>query len=81
MVFPGNYVFSTNKTDHHDIIELLLKVVLITITIVLNLLSLKDMLNDLWSGNLLYVDELGGANGVDNQYMYDCTVHNRNIYM
>jgi hypothetical protein len=29
---PGNLVSSTNKTDCHDIIEILLKVVLNTIT-------------------------------------------------
>jgi hypothetical protein len=32
VVFSGYSVFSTNKTDHHDIAELLLKVALNTIT-------------------------------------------------
>jgi hypothetical protein len=34
---PGTLVSSTNKTDHHDIAEILLKVVLTTITIRLSL--------------------------------------------
>jgi hypothetical protein len=32
---PGTPVSSTNKTDHHDIIEILLKVALNTITLTL----------------------------------------------
>jgi hypothetical protein len=35
---PDTPVSSTNKTDHHDVIEILLKVALNTITITLNLL-------------------------------------------
>ena len=31
VIFPGTPVFSTNKTDHHDITEILLKVALNTI--------------------------------------------------
>ena len=31
MVLPGPTVFSTNKTDHHDITEILLRVALNTI--------------------------------------------------
>jgi hypothetical protein len=33
--FPGTPVSSTNKTDHHDITEILLKVVLNTIYLTL----------------------------------------------
>ena len=36
---PGTPVFSTNKTDRHDIAEILLKVALNTITLTLNLFS------------------------------------------
>ena len=36
---PGTPVFSTNKTDHHDITEILLKVALNTITLILSLRS------------------------------------------
>jgi hypothetical protein len=36
--FPGTLVSSTNKTDHHDITEILLKVALNTITLTLNFL-------------------------------------------
>ena len=35
---PGTLVSSTNKTDHHDITEILLKVVLNTITLTLNII-------------------------------------------
>ena len=36
---PGTPIFSTNKTDRHDIAEILLKVALNTITLTLNLFS------------------------------------------
>ena len=38
---PGIPVSSSNKTDHHDITEILLKVALNTITITLDLLLVK----------------------------------------
>jgi len=36
--FPGTPVSSTNKTDHHDITEILLKVALNTIKLIKKLL-------------------------------------------
>jgi len=39
--FPGTPVSSTNKTDRHDITEILLKVALNTITIISNLNQCK----------------------------------------
>jgi hypothetical protein len=33
VVFPGSPVFSTNKTDYHDITEILMQVALNTVTI------------------------------------------------
>jgi len=35
--YPGTSVFSTNKTDRHDITEILLKVALNTITLILTI--------------------------------------------
>jgi hypothetical protein len=40
---PGTPVSSTNKTDYHDITELLLKVALNTITILLTNIYLNPM--------------------------------------
>jgi hypothetical protein len=37
-VYPGTPVSSTNRTDHHDIAEILLKVALNTITLTPNIL-------------------------------------------
>ena len=42
MVFSGTPVSSTNKTDRHDLTEILLKVALNTITLTLTLLVLVD---------------------------------------
>jgi hypothetical protein len=46
VVSPGTPVSSTNKTDHHDIAEILLKVALNTIAITLNL-NLSIIVNHL----------------------------------
>jgi hypothetical protein len=40
-ITPGTPVSSTNKTDHHDITEILLKVALNTITLTLTLESFE----------------------------------------
>ena len=42
---PGTPVSSTNKTDHHDITEILLKVALNTVTLALLRYNLFDLLN------------------------------------
>jgi hypothetical protein len=39
---PGIPVFSTNKTCHHDITEILLKVALNTITLKINMVYVKS---------------------------------------
>ena len=41
---PGIPVFSTNKTCHHDITEILLKVALNTITLKINMVYVKSWL-------------------------------------
>jgi hypothetical protein len=45
---PGTSVSSTNKTDHHDIAEILLKVALNTTTLTANPIG-NDMNNNLIS--------------------------------
>jgi hypothetical protein len=45
---PGTHVSSTNKTDLHDITEILLKVVLNTISLNLNLYSLTGLSLNKW---------------------------------
>jgi hypothetical protein len=46
---PGTPVSSTNKTDHHDIAEILLKVVLNTITLVFLMLKTGIVINQAYA--------------------------------
>jgi len=53
--FPGTPVSSTNKTDHHNITEILLNVMLNTITLALKIG--KPIVNSQW-GPILFVSFL-----------------------
>jgi hypothetical protein len=49
---PVTPVSSTNKTDHHDKTEILMKVALNTITLTLNYWRLQDNRNNSWPSSL-----------------------------
>jgi hypothetical protein len=46
--FPGTPISSTNKTERHGKIEILLKVALNTITLTLTILTVVDYTTTLW---------------------------------
>ena len=76
--YPGTPVSSTNKTDRHDIIELLLKMTLNTITLfvtafLLSLILQKILLHRKWPwNNTLYDSSWSVTNIIPVRFCCDC---------
>ena len=76
--YPGTPVSSTNKTDRHDIIELLLKMTLNTITLfvtafLLSLILQKILLHRKWPwNNTLYDSSWSVTNNIPVRFCCDC---------
>jgi hypothetical protein len=72
--FPGTPVSSTNKSDHHDIAEILLKVVLKTIlslTLVLAMIQLKNCSTGVKQESLTHLINISKIFiDTDTQYVY-----------